>query len=250
MTKRLCLVLAGAAAYAASLALAVVIGLWIDPLSGADTAPDAPAADGPMEQAAAERAVSGVHVRTEPTAGEPDMPESWPEGTKALFVGNSLVEGMRLNSDGTHAFLCETGISLKALNDRLELPENYDLAIIEMGSNELGAYSEEDFKDEYVKLTETLDRPCWCLSIPPVDEARSKYAARINNDNVELYNGFVRDVCRETGATYIDCSGFFGDMLDPSWTTDGLHLKGDIYAGWYGWVLRETGLDGPGKETG
>ena len=67
-------------------------------------------------------------------AAEPKIP---------FFVGNSLVEGMRLNSDDGYPFCCKVGISLKELNDTLKLPDDYDIAIIEMGSNELGLYSEE-----------------------------------------------------------------------------------------------------------
>ena len=57
-------------------------------------------------------------------------------------MGNSLVEGLRLNSDDGYPFYCEVGISLPTLNRNLTLPDEYDIAIIEVGSNELGAYSE------------------------------------------------------------------------------------------------------------
>lgn len=96
------------------------------------------------------------------------------EGVVPFFVGNSLVEGLRLNSDDGYPFYCEVGISLPTLNRKLALPDDYDIAIIEMGSNELGAYSEESFKNSYQELIEILDCPCYCLSIPPINWTKSR----------------------------------------------------------------------------
>lgn len=160
-----------------------------------------------------------------------------------FFVGNSLMEGLRLNSDDGYPFYCEVGISLPTLNRNLVLPDEYDIAIIEMGSNELGAYSEESFEGAYKELIETLDCPCYCLSIPPINWTKSRYAARVNNTNVRLYNDYIRSVCSETGATFVDCSDFFGDTLPAEWTRDGLHLTSSTYANWYQWIGQKIGLD-------
>ena len=162
------------------------------------------------------------------------------EGVVPFFVGNSLVEGLRLNSDDGYPFYCEVGISLPTLNRKLALPDDYDIAIIEMGSNELGAYSEESFKNSYQELIEILDCPCYCLSIPPINWAKSRYAARVNNTNVRLYNDYIRSVCSET---FVDCSAFFGDTLPAEWTRDGLHLTSSTYANWYQWIIKKVGLD-------
>lgn len=161
------------------------------------------------------------------------------EYEKPFFVGNSLIEGMRLNSDDGYPFCCKVGISLKQLNDTLGKPTEYDCAIIEMGSNELGVYDSDEFVNEYIALIQTLDCPCFCLSIPPVNEGKSKYAARVNNKNVERYNDYIQEVCERTGAEYIDCTPFFGETLDSDWTHDGLHLGPSHYADWYCWVLEQ-----------
>lgn len=165
------------------------------------------------------------------------------EGVVPFFVGNSLIEGLRLNSDDGYPFYCEVGISLTILNRNLVLPDEYDVAIIEMGSNELGVYSEESFKGAYKELIKTLDCPCYCLSIPPINWTKSRYAARVNNTNVQLYNGYIRSVCSETGATFVDCSDFFGDTLLAEWTWDGLHLTSSSYANWYQWIVQKVGLN-------
>lgn len=170
------------------------------------------------------------------------QPAATQEAPVPFFVGNSLMEGMRLNSEDGYTFQCKVGISLPTLNQQLNLPDNYTMAVIEMGSNELGAYSEQRFKEEYIKLINTLNCPCYCLSIPPCNEAKSQYADRICNANVRLYNSYIQDVCTETGATYVDCSEFFGDVLPAEWTGDGLHLSSSVYANWYQWVLSKVGL--------
>lgn len=189
-------------------------------------------------------AASGVSAARAGSA--PDAtPAATPEPVrfhKPLFVGNSLVEGMRMNCPDDYPFFCETGIWLQTLNDKLSLPEDFDCAIIEMGSNELGGYSRDKFMDEYRTLISRLGKPCFCLSIPPVCEAKSRYADRICNANVELYNSYIEELCEETGAIYIDCSEFFGDVLDPAWTWDGLHLSSPAYLDWYTWV-RDLVLD-------
>lgn len=61
--------------------------------------------------------------------------------------------------------------------------------------------------------------------------------------NVALYNGYVRDICDAAGAMYVDCSRFSGDVLDSSWSEDGLHLIGGAYAAWYEWILQKIGLE-------
>lgn len=165
------------------------------------------------------------------------------EGVVPFFVGNSLVEGLRLNSDDGYPFYCEVGISLPSLNRNLALPDRYDIAIIEMGSNELGTYSKESFEGAYKELIEILDCPCYCLSIPPINWSKSRYAARVNNTNVRLYNNYIRNVCSETSATFVDCSDFFGDTLPAEWTRDGLHLTSSSYANWYQWIVQKVGLN-------
>lgn len=166
----------------------------------------------------------------------------WPGNTKVFFVGNSLIEGIRQNDDNKHLFWCETGISLPSLNKRLTPPNEYDIAVIEMGSNELGAYGQESFESEYASLIEKLGCPCYCLSIPPVNQIKSRYAARVCNENVELYNQYIQNVCEKTGAMYLDCTPFFGKELNPDWTGDGLHLRSQVYVDWYSWILQGIGI--------
>lgn len=159
-----------------------------------------------------------------------------------FFVGNSLMVGLESRCTEGYTFQSKTGISLSALNNQLKLPDNYTMAVIEMGTNELGVYSKEQFKSDYATLIEKLDCLCYCLSIPPVNESKSNYADRVNNNNVKLYNSYIIEICEETGSIYVDCSEFFGDILCAGWTHDGLHMSGQTYENWYRWVLEKVGL--------
>jgi len=165
--------------------------------------------------------------------------------SRLLFLGNSLISGIKSNSGRAgrqDSFICKVGISLKEFNSKYPAKASncdFDAVVVEMGSNELGVYSEEQFLEEYTKLIDYFNCPVFCLSIPPVNEAKSHYAKRVCNRNVLLYNGFVERVCEETGAVYVDCSEFFGDVLDSAWTGDGLHLKSGVYAQWYVWLLNQ-----------
>lgn len=170
------------------------------------------------------------------------------EFRRPLFVGNSLVEGMRLNSDDGFDFWCEVGISLDELNRTLVVPDDFDCVVVEMGSNELGRWDEASFVVAYEELLSRFDVPRFCLSVPPVNEARSRYAPRVNNDNVAEVNVWIRDLCGRTGATFVDCESFFGEELRGEWTGDGLHLRPDVYAAWYEWVLAEVGVLRDGAE--
>ena len=174
-----------------------------------------------------------------------------PEGGRILFVGNSLVQGLQSACDYENAsFICKKGVSLPGLLDMLpeDAGSDSDIAVIEMGSNEMGLWSEVDFKASYSEMLGRISCPAVCLSVPPVCEAKSGYAPRVNNDNAALYSGWIRDVCADRGdAVYLDCAGFFGDTLDPGWTGDGLHLTGAVYKSWHGWIMDELSLERPAE---
>lgn len=164
-----------------------------------------------------------------------------PENGKVLFLGNSLVQGLQAACDHADAdFICKKGISLPGLDKMLEGRDlsGYGLAVIEMGSNELGLWSESDFESAYGGILDRLDCKAVCLSIPPVCEAKSGYSGRVCNANVIEYNSWISDLCGDReGAIYLDCGAFFGESLDPKMTGDGLHLNYAGYRSWLEWVF-------------
>lgn len=162
-----------------------------------------------------------------------------------IFVGNSLVEGLRLYSESANQFYCKVGVSLEGLKDNIysQLQQsNCEIVIIEMGTNELGVYSEKDFIDSYLDLITLVrnknpDSLIYCLSIPPVSENKSKSSEYFNNQNVQRYNEYIKEFCNRNNLKYIDNTAFFGDVLNSNWTGDGIHLKGRIYKDWYSYII-------------
>ena len=180
----------------------------------------------------------------------PVATERWlTEGGRVLFVGNSLVQGLQ-SADGYagSSFICKKGLSLTGL--LYILPDgsgaDCDVAVVEMGSNELGLWSEEDFKASYNEALDRLSCRAVCLSVPPVCGAKSRYAARVSSENAALCSGWIEDICSgRDDAVYLDCSDFFGEALDPAWTGDGLHLTGDAYQAWHSWIMAELQAERP-----
>lgn len=167
--------------------------------------------------------------------------------TNIVFVGNSLVEGMRMMSKGENNFICKVGITLEGLKSGY-YPKLYnyscDTVVIGMGTNELGSYSETKFKNSYMDLVNHIrsinpDCNIICMSIPPVSQNKSNSSSSFNNTNVVKYNGYIQSLCQSEGLIYIDNSEFFGTVLNSSWTPDGIHLNGKIYRQWYDFVINK-----------
>ena len=122
-----------------------------------------------------------------------------------IFVGNSLVEGLRLYSNDSNVFLDKIGISLEGLKSEIYGKlNNYtcDTVVIGMGTNELGYYNEEKFKSSYMDLINKIysinsNSVIICMSIPPVSQIKSDSDSHFNNSNVKVYSQYIKDICEE-----------------------------------------------------
>lgn len=206
-------------------------------------------AEAPGPPAAIQNGRTDVYIRTEwppdpaATASSEQDPEPEPflaRGEKILYAGNSLACGLRaVNANPEASFLCKTGISLPSLDGMLPGSRTWDAAVLVMGTNELGLWSEADFKSAYGSVLDKLGPRTACLSVPPVCQEKSRYGPRTSSANAALYSSWIKDACEEKGAVFVDCAEFFGDELDPELTGDGLHLTADGYRVWLAW-LEET----------
>ena len=165
-----------------------------------------------------------------------------------VFIGNSLVEGLRLYSESNNVFLCKVGIDLKGLkSDIYKKLKNYscETVVIGMGTNELGYYTEETFKNCYKDLIAYIrsinpETNIICLSIPPVSEKKSNSSDNFNNYNVKKYNGYIQDIIAEdTSLLFVDNKDFFGEVLSTDFTGDGIHLRGKVYQKWYQYIIEK-----------
>lgn len=178
-------------------------------------------------------------------------PESVPEPMKIdfdkdiLFIGNSLTVGMMQTTDSNNTFLCKTGISLDGLKENIyeEIKEKeFKVAIIGMGTNELGFYTKEQFKNSYNELISHIksvnsDVKIICMSVPPVTKWKSDSNSNFTNKNAKTYSGYVEEICKENNLIYLDNTEFFGEELKDDWSGDGIHFTGNIYQNWYEWII-------------
>lgn len=166
-----------------------------------------------------------------------------------VFVGNSLVEGLGMVSNDNNIFFTKVGITLEGLKSNIYSSlqrQSCDIVVIGMGTNELGSYDESLFKTEYKDLINHIrdinkDSVIICLSIPPVSDRKSNNDSLFNNNNVVLYNEYIREIVDNENLIYIDNSEFFGSVLKSEWTGDGIHLIGSVYKDWYSFVLDKIG---------
>lgn len=164
-----------------------------------------------------------------------------------LFIGNSLIEGIKISTNTSHNFICKVGISLDGLKDNYYNKinnYNFNTVIIGMGTNELGYYTKEHFEKSYIDLINKIksvnpNADIITLSIPPVSQNKSSKDKNYNNNNVKIYNEYVKEISKNYNTYYIDNSKFFGEVLSYNWTGDGIHFNGSIYKNWYEFIINE-----------
>lgn len=164
-----------------------------------------------------------------------------------VFIGNSLVEGLKIGSNGQNNFICKVGISLDGLKKGYyNQLYNYtcDTVVIGMGTNELGYYEEFRFKTSYMDLVNHIrsinpDCNIICLSIPPVTQNKSNNSSYFNNYNVKRYSEYIQELCNENNMIYLDNTPFFGEVLSSKWSGDGIHMSGSVYREWYKFVIEK-----------
>lgn len=162
-----------------------------------------------------------------------------------LFIGNSLVCGIDAITE-KHTFISKIGTTIKGLRTEgyYEQLKNHplDTVIIELGTNELGWFGEDNFKKELdILITEILSQNyksnIILMTIPPVSQNRDATDEYFNNGNVEIYNEYILDISKKYDLMVIDTHEIFGDVLSPSDTDDGIHLKGHKYQEWYQFIM-------------
>lgn len=163
--------------------------------------------------------------------------------TDVLFIGNSLTSGIQSVHTDSNQFICKVGISLDGINLKSMYNMDFKVVVINMGTNELGAYTEQRFKESYINLIRKIqeynpDARIICCSVPPIRQL-GYYAAQYNTQNANLYTTYIQEVARQCNVEFLDNAQFFGDELNPQWTGDGIHFYGTVYEQWYEFLLNE-----------
>lgn len=164
-----------------------------------------------------------------------------------LFIGNSLIYGIDSITE-EHTFISKIGITIKGLReqnfyDNLK-HHSLDTVIIELGTNELGWFGEDNFKEEFDILitkirSQNRKSNIILMTIPPVSESRDLTDEYFNNKNVQTYNKYIYDIAQTYDLMVIDTHEIFGDVLAPENTDDGIHLRGHNYEEWYNFIIQK-----------
>ena len=164
-----------------------------------------------------------------------------------IFVGNSLVQGLKSVSNDNNVFYCKVGENLYGLNKKVSSQlsnHSCETVVIGMGTNELGWFTQKQFEEQYGVLARKIreinpNSNIVVLSIPPVSQSKSDSSSAYNNSNVKKSNEYIKKICVDNSLLFLDCSAYFGDVLRSDWTGDGMHLTGNAYIGWYDFIKSE-----------
>lgn len=183
----------------------------------------------------------------------------------ALFLGDSLTDGLRLYSPLTKPkFLAGTGISFKGVyenplydNEKTAfdyIKENKPKKIyIMLGINyRIFPENVNTFISEYKKLIKDIrdinpDAYIYIQSLLPVTEKRSSSDKMVNNQNIDLYNQAIEEMARRNKCFYLGVNEIFKNSsgaMDENSTFDGVHPNRELYNSWVEYLKKHTVSDG------
>lgn len=199
--------------------------------------------------------VSSVPPVTETVNTDPPVTEYIPPENRdtdfsgSLFIGDSRTEGLMLYSGvyGAKAYTArglmvdtyftspavDVNGSKVSVSQAVESNPNFERVYIMLGINELGWAYDSVFVDKYGKLVDHVkrnipDAKIIVQSIIPVTAAKSESDEIFNNENIERFNGLIRNMCAEKGVVYMDLVPYMADAsgaLPEGAAFDGIHLQ-------------------------
>lgn len=196
---------------------------------------------------------------TLPTVSNPDSPAIVQKAASpvddsyfadAAFIGDSRMEGFRNASGITQGrFFTSVGMSLSSMTsgDVIQTSDgnitvaaalsggSYSKIYIMLGTNDLGEYDWDAFKEGFVSVTKRFQeiQPgalIYICSVIYVEESKVSSGEYINNANVDKINSILLGICEEQGYHYLDLNEFlsngYGSLIDGA-SSDGVHIYPD-----------------------
>lgn len=166
----------------------------------------------------------------------------------AAFIGDSRMQGFRNASGITQGqFFTSVGMSLSKMKSEAIIPtadgENitvaaalsggrYNKIYIMLGANDLGEYNWDSFRDGFISVTKRFKElqpnailyVCSCIY---VEESKVTTGSYVNNDNVDIINKILLEICEEQGYYYLDLNEILSDgygSLIKDASSDGVHI--------------------------
>lgn len=183
--------------------------------------------------------------------------------SKAVFIGDSRTEGLRLytsilasgarvyankglsvSSVYTKAFVHTDSGDVTAL-DAMRADPNYESVYICLGINELGWQYVEIYTEKYAALIAAIreinpSADIYIEGLLPVTAQRSESDETFNNPRIEWFNASLLELAKTLGVHYLNVSEMFaenGGALPPDASTDGIHLNKEYCVKWLDYIL-------------
>ena len=173
----------------------------------------------------------------------------------AAFLGNSLVDGIRLYTKlKTASYFCASSVTVfSAMNTKDSqlsdgtkaslvdaLTENqYGKIYIELGINEIG-FDQEYFIDLYTQLIDKIAEAetgadIYILSITPVTREKADSSNIFTMTRIRSYNTALKKLAKDKGCTYLDLCSYLQDkdgFMPDGEASDGVHPYPQYYEKW------------------
>jgi lysophospholipase L1-like esterase len=166
-------------------------------------------------------------------------------GKKAVFIGDSIMEGVSMFSGHSSNFVTKVGLNVtNAQSDSYKIngktvvqwAKSYkpSYIYIMLGANEVGWMNNTTAKKNYISLINKLQKACpkakiYVISIEPVQQKFLSSHSGYTMAKIAAYNKMLRTVAKSTKSTYISVYNYFKDSngyLSSKYTWvngDGLH---------------------------
>ncbi len=174
----------------------------------------------------------------------------------ACFIGDSRTVGLELNSDKAKgSFFASTGLNVSsALTDTVCRLANGNMGtvidacgerkfhrvFVMFGINELGWPYPDVFVENYVELLEQIktaqpDAEIYVESVLPVSPAAAYENEVFTNENIDIFNEYVKQAADRAGVQYLDVNSYFknelGQLPDEA-ASDGIHFTREFCLKW------------------
>ena len=172
----------------------------------------------------------------------------------ALFIGDSRVAGLAMNSGTNATFYAVTSFQLyryktfkvvQTPNGKVPIfdvmpYDKFTKIYIKVGLNELGSVTDEPFLDAYTSLINDLRamQPraiIYIQAILPVTQVKSQTDRVHCNENIAKRNENLKSFAEVMKCYYVDVGPYFADetgALRAETTADGIHMYGKYMPQW------------------
>ena len=168
----------------------------------------------------------------------------------ASFVGDSLTVGLGQTVSGINTFATvgQTVGKGRVEHAQAVINKGSKVVIISYGTNDSGYKDTSGFITNYKNLINDIKKgipgvTIFVNKIFPGDASKADSNGKACIENIPAHNDALNQICSDTGAFLMDCTGI--PNLMSYYSNDGIHFKSEFYKLWYedmkSKVLNHTG---------